>query len=247
VVPEAIHRDDAATLAALGVAAYVCCDLLHELAGHGGVCLATGGRAGSFSAFHFQCLGGWQPLVCAAGILVNLAAGTLAWMALRWARISSPHARFFLWMFVAYNWFTGFGNLLTSSLANAGDAANAFHRTGWHWRPWMAGLGAVGYVLAVWALRRERPARSWRSVLIPYFAAAIVACAGAALNSILNPLSALTSAVSTTLGAWGFLLVASTPSLTDEPLPRSRGWMAVAAALTLVFVLYFGPGRLLRR
>jgi len=75
--------DDALTLAASGILAYVSCDLLHEMAGHGGVCLTTGGRAITFSTVHFQCNGGWQPLNCAAGILLNITGGTLLWLALR--------------------------------------------------------------------------------------------------------------------------------------------------------------------
>lgn len=246
MVPDDVHRDDAPTLAALGVAAYVCCDLLHELAGHGGVCLATGGRIASLSAFHVQCFGGWQRLICAAGILINLVAGVIAWLALTRMRRASVHLRRFLWLFAAYNWFTGFGNAVTSSLANGGDLANAFRGMAWHWRPWMAALGAVGYVLAVWALSRAWPVRSWRSVLIPYFAAAVVACAAAALNSILSPLSALSSAVSTTLGAWGFLVFKTTSGPPDRLLPRSRGWIAAAALLTIVFVIFLGPGHLFR-
>ena len=117
---------------------------------------------------------------------------------------------------------------MTSSLANAGDAANAFRGVNWNWRPWTIALGVAGYALAVWALSRVKPAPSWRSVLIPYFAAAGVALAAGALNSILGPLSALTSAVNTTLGSWGFLLlplIKTVSASPGAPLPSSRGWI----------------------
>lgn len=247
MVAEDVERDDTLTLAAVGIVAYVCCDMLHELAGHGGVCLATGGRIASLSSVHVQCFGGWQRLVCAAGILANLAAGVIGWLTLRGTHRAS--ARYFLWLFVAYNWFTGFGYLVTSSLANAGDVANAFHGVNWHWRPGTIALGVAGYALAVWALSRVKPAPSWRTVLIPYFAAAGVACAAGALNSVLGPLSALTSAVNTTLGSWGFLLLPplkTMPASPVAPLLSSRGWITAAALLTLVFVFCLGPGRLFR-
>jgi hypothetical protein len=160
-------------------------------------------------------------------------------------RIRSSHARYFLWLFVAYNWFTGFGHLVFSS----GDVSNTFRGVNGPWRLWTIALGVAGYLLAVWTLSRGKPVRGWRPVLIPYFAAAAVAFAAAALNSIVGPASALTSAVSTTLGSWGFLLLPPIPARPGSPvvrLPRSRGWIAAAAALTLVFVFLLGPGRRFR-
>jgi hypothetical protein len=123
---ESLSGDDGLTLGALGTASYIACDLLHEVAGHGGVCIATGGRPLTFSSFHFQCLGGWQPLICAAGILVNLTAGILLWLVLRRVRQAPIEARCFLWFGMAYNLFTGWGYIVSSSITNSGDWANAF-------------------------------------------------------------------------------------------------------------------------
>ena len=248
MVPADIPREDAPTLAAIGVLAYVGCDVLHELLGHGGACLVTGGRAASLSAFHFQCFGGWQRLVCAAGILANLATAILAWLALRMARKGSPRAAVFLWLFLAYNAFTGFGNIVTSVLSNNGDVANAFYGSGWNWRPGMMAVGVGGYIAAIWLVHRARPRPSWQMVLIPYFSAAVVACAAAALNSIVGQLSALTSAVTTTLGCWGFLLlppIASAP-VPGAPVERSRAWIIAAIACAAVFIFLLGPGHRFR-
>lgn len=253
--------DDALTLAALGTASYIFCDLLHELAGHGGVCIATGGRTASFSSFHFQCLGGWQPLICAAGILMNLAAGVLLWLVLRRGRQASVHVRFFLWFAMAYNLFTGWGYVVSSSLTNSGDWANAF--TGlpavWQWRAAMALAGAAFYVLSVWFAAIEMRTfigtsgakRTWKLMMIPYLAAGLVACAAAGLNAILPRAVALGSAISTTFGAWGLLLVPLCLRLRSLPqadlasppyVTRSRTWIFIGAVLAIIFVVAFGPG-----
>ena len=100
-------RENILTLVAIGVVAYICCDLLHELLGHGGTCITTGGRPVTFSTTHFQCFGGRQPLICAAGVIMNVAAGLLLWLALRWMRGASVHVRYFLWLCIADNLFSG--------------------------------------------------------------------------------------------------------------------------------------------
>ena len=86
-------RDDLVTLAAIGILAYVGCDLLHEWAGHGAACLATGGRVATLSTVHPQCMGGWQRLISGAGIAVNLVAGTLSLARVRAPRKSSRRQR----------------------------------------------------------------------------------------------------------------------------------------------------------
>jgi len=256
-----IPRDHVLTLAALGILAHVSCDMLHELAGHGGVCIATGGRAVTFSTVHFQCNGGWQPLICAAGILFNVTAGIVLWMALRRLESTSVHTRCFLWLCMAFNLFTGAGYIITSSASNSGDLANAFRDLppGLHWRTAMFLIGIVFYY---WSVRvtttrmrsfigAHEAVRIWRFIFIPYFAAALVACAAAMLNSILTGHQALLSAISSTLGAWGFLLLPlffrlgsgrGTPSASPVYVTRSLGWIITAAAIAAVFIVAIGPG-----
>ncbi len=259
--PHSGAHDDVLTLAAIGIMAYVCCDLLHELAGHGGVCLATGGRPASLSTIHFQCLGGWQPLICAAGILVNLITGILLWLILRRMRAASVHTRYFLWLSMAYNLFTGWGYVVTSSLTNSGDLANALRGVSpeFHWEAGMALVGSIFYFGSVWVTTMEvhsfigsdEAARLWRLILVPYFAAAFVACSAGAFNSILAMPQVLISAISTTLGAWGFLLlplffllpwVRNTRIACPAPVTRNLGWVITAAVVAVIFVAVIGPG-----
>ena len=209
--------DSRLTLAAIGILAYVSCDLLHELIGHGGACLATGGQPATFSTVHFQCLGGWQPGVCAAGILANIVVGVALWIAARQSANISIHVRYFAWLAMAYNLFTGWGYVVSSSLGNSGDLANAFRAAppAWHWRAMAAPVGVLFYVLSTWIAAAQMrpligpgyPARLWRLILIPYFGSAVVASAAGALNQIMSARLAITLAVGTTLGSWGFLLV----------------------------------------
>ena len=246
-----VPRDDLVTLAALGVVAFVCCDLLHEWAGHGAVCLATGGRVATLSTVHLQCMGGWQRLVSGAGIGVNLLAGALCLLWLRHLHNGSIHLRYFVWLLAAYNLFTGCGYVVSSSLSDTGDLAQALR--GVAWRGCSAALGLAAYawsiLAATRALRRFATAvgaaQAWRLILPPYFAAAAVACAAAACNAILP--STVLMAVSTTLGAWGFLLLPlawrfGSPAKVSEPVTRHAGWVLGAAITAAVFVGALGPG-----
>jgi hypothetical protein len=125
-IPLPRPSDSALTLAAIATLAYISCDLLHELVGHGCACLATGGQPATFSTVHFQCLGGWQPGACAAGIVFNVIAGAALWLAARRSANIAIHVRYFVWLAMAYNLFTGWGYVVSSSLGNSGDLANAF-------------------------------------------------------------------------------------------------------------------------
>jgi hypothetical protein len=258
-----IRSDSVPTLAAIGTLAYVCCDLLHELVGHGGTCVATGGQPATFSTVHFQCLGGWQPGVCAAGIVFNIVAGTALWLIARRNAKLTIRVRYFVWLAMAYNLFTGWGYVVSSSLGNSGDLANAFRAAppAWHWRAIAAPVGVLLYALSTWIAAAQMrpligpgyPARLWRLILIPYFASAVVASAAGALNQIMNARLAITLAVSTTLGCWGFLLVPlvllasrAAPVPPAPAIPRSLGWLAAAMLAAAVFVGITGPGLRLR-
>jgi hypothetical protein len=251
--------DSALTLAAIGTLAYISCDLLHELIGHGGACLATGGQPATFSTVHFQCLGGWQPGVCAAGIVLNIIAGGALWLIARRSANIAVQVRYFVWLAMAYNLFTGWGYVVSSSLGNSGDLANAFRAASpaWHWRAMAAPVGVLYYALSTWIAAAQMrpligpgyPARLWRLILIPYFGSAVVASAAGALNQIMGARLAITLAVSTTLGSWGFLLVPlflltsrTTPAPAPPAIPRSLGCIIAAVLAAAAFVGVAGPG-----
>jgi len=201
--------------------------------------------------------------VCAAGIVFNVIAGAALWLIARRSANIAVHVRYFVWLAMAYNLFTGWGYVVSSSLSNSGDLANAFRAASpaWHWRAIAAPVGALFYVLSTWiAAARMRPligpgytARLWRLILIPYFGSAVVASAAGALNQIMNARLAITLAVSTTLGCWGVLLVPlilltgrTAPAPAAPAIPRSLGWIVAAVLVAAVFVGVVGPGLRLR-
>jgi hypothetical protein len=255
------RRDDFPTLAAIGVLAYVFCDIGHELVGHGGACILSGGRAISLSTVHFQCFGGAQRLVSAAGILFNIAVGAFCGASLRFVGSGSIHTRYLLWLAAAYNTFTGFGYVVSSAVRGSGDLANAAVGLApvWHWRLAAAILGALLYMAAVWRATlglREYigpggSARVWRLILVPYFSAAIAAVAAGSCNSILKTSQVLLMAVDTTLGVWGFLLIPAVwrwigppkaAVASQPPLTRSLAHILMAVIVIIIFVAVVGPG-----
>ena len=69
-----LTKPDLLTLAAIAIAATVITNFLHEGLGHGGMCIATGGRPLVLSTVHFACSA--EPrLVAAGGTLANLIFG----------------------------------------------------------------------------------------------------------------------------------------------------------------------------
>src|SRR5581483_8331690 len=76
------------TVTAIALVAYCASNVLHEAVGHGGACLALGGKPLVLSSVHFDC--GEQALsalsirgVAAAGTIVNFISGTLAFVVFR--------------------------------------------------------------------------------------------------------------------------------------------------------------------
>jgi hypothetical protein len=253
-------KDDLLTLAALGIVASIFCNLGHEMGGHGLVCLATGGQPASFSTTHFQCLGGWQPAITAAGILFNITVGTILWLRFRTESALSPPTRHFLWLAMAYNLFSGWGYLVQSSVTDSGDWANVLRLTGlagWRWS--MIPIGVVGYY---WSLRttkkglesfvgRDGSDRVWRLVYFPYLVAAWIPIAVRALNSAPSVGQLASALTGSLLFAWGFLVLpfvvrrTADVAVVDKPaarLTRQPGWLVLAVTILVFFVGTLGPG-----
>lgn len=162
---------------------------------------------------------------------------------------------------MAYSLFTGWGYVVSSSITNLGDWANALRGLPavWHWRVGIAILGMGFYALSVWITAIEMrpfigssgPSHAWRLILIPYFAAALAACGAAAFNAIMPREQALISAISTTFGAWGFLFLPLCLRLGGKHhtnlesllgITRNRGWILTAGVLTIIFIVALGHG-----
>ena len=157
-LPEA-SKPDLLTIAAIAIVATVIANFIHEGLGHGGMCVATGGRPLVLSTVHFECSADTR-LVEVGGTLANLILGTLSWLAVRVVKQSAPW-RYFFWLLMTFNLFHVGGYFLFSGIGNIGDwtAVVAGWQPAWAWRVGLAALGIVTYffLFVPLSLRELRP------------------------------------------------------------------------------------------
>jgi hypothetical protein len=237
--------------------------VLHEALGHGGACLAVGGRVLLISTVNMECSADHR-LVTAGGTLMNFAAAALCVALLRAA---SPHnvlRKYFLWFLGTVNLLAATGYFLFSGVGGFGDWASFIQGLGPQlpWRIGLATFGAAAYLLAVrLSLRELRPLigsdkhlRYRRAVELtrwPYFAGGTAACIAGSLNPAGMILVALSAAASTFGGCSGLLwgpewLKGSGIPLGDapeaSPIPRSWPWIGAATLCACLWTVLLGPG-----
>ncbi len=255
-------QPDLLTIAAIAIAATVIADVIHEGLGHGGMCVATGGRPLVLSTVHFECSADTR-LVAAGGTLANLIFGVLFWVAVRAVKRSASW-RYFFWLLMTFNLFSVGGYFLFSGIGNIGDWAVvvAGWQPAWAWRVGLAALGIVTYffVFVPLSLRELRPflrkdakirvRRARQFTVTPYLTAGVLACVAGALNPV-GPLLILISAAAASFGGnsglawmWNLLYGPRIPNSEFQmpEIERSRGWMVAAVILAIVFIAALGPG-----
>ncbi|HEV7219530.1 MAG TPA: hypothetical protein VGN39_11705 [Terriglobales bacterium] len=253
---------DLLTIVAISVAATVIADFIHEGLGHGGMCVATGGRPLVLSTVHFACSADTR-LVAAGGTLANLIFGAVFWAAAR-AVTKSASWRYFFWVLMTFNLFAAGGYFLFSGIGNIGDWADvvAGWQPAWAWRVGLAALGIVIYffVFVPLSLRELRPflgkdtnirvRRARQLTVTPYVTAGVLACVAGALNPV-GPLLILISAAAASFGGqsglawmWTLLYGPRIPSSEFQmpEIERSRGWIIAAVVLAIGFIAGLGPG-----
>jgi hypothetical protein len=248
---ESPERHNVMTLAAIGVAAHILADVTHEVAGHGGVCLLTGGKITLLTSAFFRN----EPLsrlVAAAGPCANLIAGALLWFVFRRKRNWAPAALLFVLFGMAFNFFWAAGYFIYSGVADTGDWAIALGGppTALHLRAALIALGIVSYVIftrmVVRAVARISSLDLQRLIFIPYVAAGITACV-AAMFYQRDPMAAMMDA-----GREGFLAnivllavprrVAQLHPSTRTLIDQNNFWIVAAAILFVVFIVVLGRG-----
>jgi hypothetical protein len=140
------------------LAALVACaapNVRHEAVGHGGACLALGGKPLVLLSAHFEC--GEQGMsalaicaVAAAGTIVNFIIGALALVVFKTANpLHKPYAAYFLWLFTTLNLLSGVGYFFFSGISGIGDWADVARGTipPFVWRPAMSVFGGTLYFL----------------------------------------------------------------------------------------------------
>jgi hypothetical protein len=260
---------DALTVGSIGILAYMLGNVLHEGAGHGGACLLVGAKPLVLSSVHFECSLDSR-LVMAGGTLMNLAAGSVFFALGRLVGCSYPRLKYFFWISMTVNLFTGTGYFLFSGIGGIGDWGAFIEGLGpqWVWRIGLAIFGAATYLLAarisllelrpiIGSNKEQRYQRAVRLSAIPYFAGGILMCIAGALNPKGMILILISAAASTFGGTSGLLwttdwlnrgtLIPSGPA--EEPMPIHRSWPLIiaAGAIAIAFIGVLGPSVRLAR
>jgi hypothetical protein len=248
--------DDRWTIVAVAVVACMLQSVLHEGLGHGVVAYLSGAHFVTVStvAEDADIDSKW---ILAAGTLVNLIAGAVFWMLLRWKRYS-PVVRFFLVIAMAGNLFTGTGYFLFSGVANFGDWAGVIRglQPQWVWRVGLVALGAASYYAAMLLVKAElkafrrsdMPRRIRGLAWTPYFTEGVVATLGGLMNPA-GVFYVIASAIPATMGANAGML--SLPGMVGRGKGEGDGvavirrdwrWLGAAAVLVVLFVFVLGRG-----
>ena len=257
------QRSDALIVASIAALAFMLGNILHEGLGHGGACLLSGGRPLALSSVDFECSADTR-LVMAGGTLVNLLGGALFFDLGRLVSREHPRLKFFFWLAMAVNLFSGTGYFLFSGIGGIGDW-NDFIRGLGPQLPWLIGLtilGVLSYAAAAWVnlmeLRpfigsdQQRYSRAARMLTVAYFTGGILMCVAGAFNPRGAILILISAAASTFGGSSGLLWATQwlksqtiVPSgSVERPIViyRSWVWSVLAAATTIIFVVVLGPG-----
>ncbi|HEY5106028.1 MAG TPA: hypothetical protein VII73_04545 [Caulobacteraceae bacterium] len=252
-------RDSLSALLCLGVLAYVGETLLHEAVGHGGMCLATGGRVTALAPLWMRC-SVVTPVMILCGPAINFFAGGLLFAVLRYAPPSGAAAREFLWLSFAFNLLVAFGYLVVGGASGFGDwgVLLAGVRPAILWRLPAVLVGAAGYYAALIVAARLygrlngagafAQGRLLGRTLVASAGAAIVACAAEIAGGRLaaGPLVlalGCTLAVGASLTRIGGFTRARNPGqATLTPIRASPWLLAAGVAVALVFIFVVGPG-----
>jgi len=251
--------DDILTVSAISIVATMLATMLHEGLGHAAVAIATLHASGTLTTVAWSSVSNSR-LVDAGGTLVNLASALVFWLLLRAARNASPWLRYFLFISMAFNLFTGTGYFFFSGVSDFGDWAQVIHGLSphWLWRTGLIVLGVVTYWGAMIAVGTclvrylgvpaSNRARFRRLTWVPYFAALVIE----AVAGLRNPFGiryVFESALAASAGGHCALLFLVyyvpkpvTPGPNSQLVSRNYAWIGVSVALALVFVLVLGPG-----
>lgn len=242
---ETVVKNDLWTTGAVAVSAMMAATVAHEALGHGGACLAMGGKVTLLTSVYFRCNPS-GPWIDAGGPIGNLVAAVLALMIL--PLMKSGASRLFAALLFAFSasWFAGYA--IYSFLLLKGDYVLALRGFLPHLTAEMPiRIAAVVGGLALYPISRKIVARYLtfasvqRLLFISWFAGTAAAMAAAAFFAP-ERLGAIKD------GAFEIGL-ASVPLLLfrngtddDTVVVRSPLWIGVTALFYVVFVWLLGRG-----
>jgi len=244
-------RDNIATIVATGLLAYASADIAHHVLGHGGACLALGGRIISLSSIYVNCTvrGATVDL---AGPFANLAVGLIALAAAY--RTTIPATKLFFTLTTGFNlmWFSL--QLLASAVSRSDDWAWAMHvfHVSQAERIGMIAFGAIAYlasmraVAAAMASFAQSPARARTIVWTAWLTGGALACVTALFDP--QPFSAILhhAAPQSFILSLGLLFVprwaARISAVPAPPIKLSIPLILAALAVMAGSIVYLGPG-----
>jgi hypothetical protein len=236
------------TLGAIATVAFIVACVAHEAIGHGGMCLAVGGRITLLTSVYFRCTKG-GPLTDAAGPLMNLIVGAACWSLAR-RRPPESLSRLFFVLAMAFNLFWGAGYFIFSAVTNAGDWAFVLRDLSfeprWLWRLLMGALGVVLYVFFTRAVAIHLPPGT--PLVWPYLVAGVVSCVAALFYAGPTLPAVHEAARESFVSAGGLLFLAYRSSRQARAVPspnlgaHSTGWILSSALVTVLFFLVLGRG-----
>jgi len=244
-------RGDALTIAAIAVLAALTVTVGHEAIGHGGVCLAIGGRVTLLTSSLFHCSAP-SGLIDMGGPLFNLLVGVAAAAASRVVGVGRPVLKLFLILVAAFVAFWEGGYLIKAMLLADGDLYFGWANFVGPPNALVRGVGAAAglalYVAGVVFVDRSlssltgpgarRTARiAWLAAAAGTVAAALFYRGGVGPN--LRDAFLEIGAASLPL-----LLIRGRAVNGSTPAPIGRNWSVVllAVAVWVVFVLTQGRG-----
>lgn len=252
-------KDDALTICAISAVASMLSTMLHEGLGHAAVAIVTLHASGILTTVAWSSNSDSR-LVAAGGTLVNLAAGFIFLLLLRYAAKASPATRFFLLILTAFNLFSGTGYFFYSGVTNFGDWEQVIRglHPYWVWRTILIVVGITAYYGAVFVVGTSLVrslgvaltdhTRIRRLMWLPYFTALILE-GGAALLNPFGVKFVFVSALAATAGGQVALLwlqyyipKSTVPGPDSSVIRRSYPWIIVAAVLAAAFITILGTG-----
>lgn len=264
--PSGAGRYDLISAGAIGILAFICTDLAHEVAGHGIGLLIAGGRSGIFTTTRLIYAGqlpspNWR-VFDLGGPAGNLTWAGLCFLAQRLIQQTAPKLRLFLWASMSFSLFWEFGYLLKCGATGHGDGMALIEglTPAWVWRGLMLAVGLVLYRATVsltsselhFVLSVKDP--RWRSQAVFLLLAlcgtgGLVAGAGAFFDPR-GRIEMLNSGALSSFASWvGLLFVPSRfPLYPDKkivavgPVERSVVLILLAVAAAICFVAVLGPG-----
>ena len=251
----AASKDSIATIAAIGLVAYVSADVAHHVLGHGGACLALHGQAESISSVYVKCsvTGGAVDL---AGPIANLIVGVGALLGAHLVSRRRAATHLICALVAAFNLFWFSMQLAFSAATKTDDWAWTIqhYHVGEPARYVMIGLGAALYMLTARVVAHQlapfaQPIARVRNIALTTWitggAIAVLTAAFDRNGSSVILRSALPQSLLLSIGllfAPARAARSSTPDNASAYLNVSIPWIVTAAIVGGLSVAYLGPG-----